>query len=63
MTHPVSLVFALFFGSYCFSLEFICISFDIYLCEELSQKIEYDYGDYDDYSLTGVHTHPTLNTY
>jgi hypothetical protein len=30
--------------------------------EELSQEIEYDYSDYNDYSLTGVHTHPTLNT-
>jgi hypothetical protein len=31
--------------------------------EELIQKIEYDYGDYNDYSLTGVHVHPILNTY
>jgi hypothetical protein len=31
--------------------------------EELSQKIENDYGDFNDYSLTGVHAHSTLNTY
>jgi hypothetical protein len=29
----------------------------------LSQKIENNYGDYNDYSLIGVHVHPTLNTY
>jgi hypothetical protein len=31
--------------------------------EELIQKIEYDYGDDNDYSITSVHAHPTLNTY
>jgi hypothetical protein len=31
--------------------------------KELSQKIEYDYDDYEDYSLIGVHAHLILNTY
>jgi hypothetical protein len=35
----------------------------IFGAEELSQKIKYDYRNYDNYMHTGVHTHPTLNTY
>ena len=30
---------------------------------ELSQELEYDDFGYDDYPSTGVHAHPTLNTY
>jgi hypothetical protein len=31
--------------------------------EESSLRIENNYGNYDDYLHTGVHAHPTLNTY